>query len=85
MSPGSLHAQCAEHLGTTPAAWQLVRRLDHGRERFAAGDEVAAVAQSLGFSSPCYFAHAFRREVGIPPSQYAALRGRVTDEAVLEW
>jgi AraC-like DNA-binding protein len=85
MSPGSLHALCAEHLGTTPAAWQLARRLDRARERLAAGDGVAAVARSLGFSSPRYFAHAFRREVGIAPSQYAGLRERVAEEGVLEW
>lgn len=85
MSPGSLHALCAEHLGTTPATWQLARRLDRARERLAAGDGVAAVARSLGFSSPRYFAHAFRREVGIAPSQYAGLRERVAAEGVLEW
>lgn len=85
MSAGSLHALCAEHLGTTPAAWQLARRLDLARERLAAGDEVAGVARSLGFSSPRYFAHAFRREVGIAPSQYAGLRERVAQVGVLEW
>ena len=85
MSPGNLHALCSEHLGTTPAAWQLARRLDRARERLAAGDGVAAVARSLGFSSPRYFAHTFRREVGIPPSQYADLRARVAEEGPLEW
>jgi AraC-like DNA-binding protein len=85
MSPGSLHARCAEHLGTTPAAWQLARRLDRARERLTAGDGVATVARSLGFTSPRYFAHAFRREVGISPSQYADMRQRVSDKGVLEW
>lgn len=85
MSPGSLHVLCAEHLGTTPAAWQLARRLDRARECLAAGDGVAAVARSLGFSSPRYFAHTFRREIGIPPSQYADLRSRIAEMGPLEW
>lgn len=85
MSPGTLHALCAEHLGTTPAAWQLARRLDRARELLAGGAEVAVVARSLGFSSPRYFAHAFRREIGIAPAQYAGLRRRVEHEPVLAW
>ena len=85
MSPGTLHALCAAHLGSTPAAWQLSCRLDHARERLAAGEAVADVAEALGFSSPRYFAHAFRREVGVPPSQFAALRRRARQDETLAW
>lgn len=85
ISPGTLHALYGEHLGATPAAWQLARRLDRARDRIAAGEAVADVARTLGFSSPRYFAHAFRREVGIAPSLFAGLRARVCSEPTLAW
>ncbi len=85
ISPGGLHALCAEHLGLTPAAWQLARRLDRARDLLADGIAVATVARTLGFSSPRYFAHAFRREVGIAPGGFAALRQRAAGEPALDW
>jgi len=85
ISPARLHALCARHLGTTPAAWQLTQRLSLARERLAAGISVNTVADELGFSSPRYFAYAFRREVGVPPSRYAEVRALARKGPALRW
>jgi AraC-like DNA-binding protein len=85
MSPATLHALCAEHVRTTPAAWQLANRLDRARAMLAAGAAVTQVAADLGFSSPRYFAHAFRREVGISPSRFAALQQCARNEPARDW
>jgi len=85
LSPARLHELCVRHLGCTPAAWQLDQRLAFARRRLAEGQPVAQVAAELGFSSPRYFAHAFRREVGVKPSGYADLSRRALAEPCLDW
>lgn len=55
--------------GCTPADFLLERRLERARELLARpGATVAATAAALGFSSPQYFATAFRRVYGCAPS-----------------
>ena len=49
------------------------------------GASVREVVQQLGFSSPRYFAHVFRREIGVPPSLYAQIRAEARTYAVLDW
>lgn len=85
ISPAQVHALCVRHLGTTPAAWQLARRLDAAREAIAGGEAVGSVAARFGFSSPRYFAYAFRREVGVPPSLYAQARAAARTGGVHAW
>lgn len=85
LSPATLHALCAKHLGTTPASWLLNHRLMRARDQLLEGDSVTDVARRLGFSSPRYFAHAFRREVGVQPSLYAAVAQAARTEATRTW
>ncbi len=85
ISAAHLHELCVRHLGSTPAAWQLTLRLDLARARLVQGQSVALVAAALGFSSPRYFAHAFRREVGVQPSGYAELRRLALVEPSRDW
>ncbi len=81
----TLHAWCRRHAGTTPAAWQLTHRLSLARDQLAAGIPVTEIARRLGFSSARYFAHAFRREVGMPPSLYAQVRAAAMAEPCRDW
>jgi len=85
LSPATLHALCAKHLGTTPASWLLNHHLMRARHDLLAGASVAEISHRFGFSSPRYFAHAFRREVGVQPSLYADVAHAARTEATRTW
>lgn len=51
-----------EHIANT--------RIDLAKRRLLAGDSIKAIAYSLGFSSPSSFCFAFRRSVGVTPSDF---------------
>lgn len=51
-----------EHIANT--------RIDLAKRRLLAGDSIKAVAYSLGFASPSSFCFAFRRSVGVTPSDF---------------
>lgn len=56
--------------GLTLGQWrdrELLRTAENSLKR---GDRVAAVSESLGFSDPSYFARWFRKQTGLPPSQW---------------
>lgn len=55
--------------GTTIHAYRTELRLRAALERIGDGEELAAVALSLGFSSHSHFTHAFRRRFGVAPSK----------------
>jgi AraC family transcriptional regulator len=46
------------------------RRMESARRLLVAGENVKTIAFALGFSSPSSFTFAFRRAVGISPSQF---------------
>lgn len=48
----------------------LKMKMDTARDLLRQGQNVSAVAESLGFDSPNYFSAAFKREVGVTPGQY---------------
>jgi AraC-like DNA-binding protein len=54
--------------------WRAQARLLAALARLAAGEKVTSVALDLGYDSPSAFAALFRRQFGVPPSQY--FRGR---------
>ena len=65
-------------LQLTPSRWLLSLRLDAAIEALAGPSTVAQVAAQCGFADHSAFTRAFRRYVGLSPSQYRKLR-RATD------
>ncbi len=55
--------------GTTIHAYRTELRLRAALERIGDGEELAAVALALGFSSHSHFTHVFRRRFGALPSK----------------
>ena len=60
------------HVGLPPHAYQLHVRLSIARRRLAAGEPVATIAHSLGFSDQSHFTKHFKRAFGLPPARYRA-------------
>lgn len=52
------------------------RRMETAKRLLMAGESVKTIAFSLGFSSPSSFTFAFRRGIGISPSQFRRRQGR---------
>lgn len=61
-------------LQLTPGRWLLSLRLDAAIEALAGVDTVAQVAAQCGFADHSAFARAFRRHVGVSPTQYRQMR-----------
>jgi AraC-like DNA-binding protein len=58
-------------LGTSPKAFAEKLRLNlAGQYLHQGGMTVAKVAELLGYSSPFHFSRAFKRQFGVPPSQW---------------
>ncbi|MEO6625228.1 MAG: helix-turn-helix domain-containing protein [Burkholderiaceae bacterium] len=57
-------------LQLTPGRWLLSLRLDAAIEALSGTDTVAQVAAQCGFADHSAFARAFRRHVGVSPTQY---------------
>ena len=68
-------------LQLTPSRWLLSLRLDAAIEALAGPSTVAQVAAQCGFADHSAFARAFRRHVGLSPSQYRKLRGATDPRA----
>jgi len=61
------------HAGLSPADWLVRYRIKRAGEMLAAGGtSAAAVGKACGFSSPQYFNSVFRKQTGVPPSQWAS-------------
>lgn len=56
--------------GISPMAWRARAKMRQACRLLGEGLAVKAVARQLGFVDPSAFARAFRRHVGIPPSDY---------------
>ncbi|MGN6419994.1 MAG: helix-turn-helix domain-containing protein [Pseudobacter sp.] len=46
------------------------RNMQTAKEALQAGESIASVSGKLGYSSLVHFSYAFKREFGVPPSQY---------------
>jgi AraC-like DNA-binding protein len=66
-------ARCfRETVGMAPHQYQKLLRLQAGRRLLEAGDSVRDVAERTGFADAAHFARAFRRWLGVSPSQWAS-------------
>lgn len=57
--------------GLTPHAYQLDRRIHHGRELLKRGMPLADVAQAVGFADQSHFQRVFRSRVAATPAVYS--------------
>jgi transcriptional regulator GlxA family with amidase domain len=77
MSLRTFHRRCAEQLGTTPAKMVEGLRVEHARTLLATTAlGTKTVASRSGFRSTSRMARAFRRMLGVSPSDYALLHAR---------
>nr|WP_232504691.1 AraC family transcriptional regulator [Acidovorax delafieldii] len=58
--------------GMTPHAWLLNRRVNLGRKRILAGENIAAVAYDLGFADQAHFQRVFKAHAGVTPGAFRA-------------
>lgn len=71
MSIRTLHRRCAEQLQLTPAKLIERLRVEHARTLLAAGRrEAKTIARLSGFVTNARMAAAFRRNLGVRPSDY---------------
>lgn len=77
LTPRQLRTACSRWLGHPPRALLQAERLRLAAGLLAHGGfAIAEVAARAGFADPFYFARAFRRHAGCPPSAYrSAWRG----------
>ena len=62
-------------MGMSPSRCQITLRLDKARRLLRETKKsVMAVALDVGYTNPSHFAQLFRRETGLPPSDYRRQR-----------
>ena len=73
MSSTHFYQQFTRTFGTTPKDYVLRAKIEHAeRLLLARADTVSDIAHMLGFSTSQHFGTAFRRYVGMSPTQYRA-------------
>jgi len=70
LSPHHLLRVFRSSLGETPHEFLTRQRIDRAKSALRAGRTVTEVCFEVGFSSVGSFSALFRRQVGVPPSQY---------------
>ena len=58
------------HHGLTPAAYQMVQRLNHARRLLSLGSPIAHAAIDCGFYDQSHFVRYFKKYTGTTPSEY---------------
>jgi AraC family transcriptional regulator, arabinose operon regulatory protein len=73
LSPSRLSHLFTEQVGTSPARFVELRRIERAQALLASSSlPVGAIAEATGFSSQFYFATRFRALAGMSPSQWRA-------------
>lgn len=70
ITPKTIHRLFFKETGMTFGQWRQQARLLTALERLAQGEKVLSVALGLGYNSPSAFATMFKRQFGVPPSQF---------------
>lgn len=70
LSPRTMSRLFRLEVGCSFAQWRQQALLTHALERLARGEQVAAVADALGYASPSNFIVMFRRCFGESPGRY---------------
>lgn len=75
-SPQHLNRRFQRELGVTPLKYLMRLRLERAARLLTETQLTAtAIAQSLGFDDPAYFARAFKRHFGLSPQRYRTTVG----------
>lgn len=64
-------------IGTSPHEYVTALRLERAKTLLSGGEGVSETARKCGFSSLYYFSAAFKRRVGVSPSDYARAYGKI--------
>ena len=57
--------------------YAILQRIEYAKELLSYGDRsISEIAWELGFSSPAHFSAQFRKETGMSPRQFNALRDK---------
>ncbi|HYE00616.1 MAG TPA: AraC family transcriptional regulator [Alphaproteobacteria bacterium] len=72
LSPSYLVRAFKARYGLTPHAYQLNRRIQHGRRELRRGRPIVDVALEAGFADQAHFQRVFKRHVAATPGQFAA-------------
>ncbi len=72
MSPFYFTQQFKQATGTTPHQFVIACRVERARELLVAGrDEIADIAQQVGFAHQSHLTHHFKRRLGVTPKDVA--------------
>lgn len=82
LSVAQLERHLLALLQLTPGRWLLSLRLEAALRHLAHGLPIAHVAAESGFSDHSAFTRAFRRHVGLTPTEYRQLRPAEVEQAV---
>jgi AraC family transcriptional regulator len=76
LSPSHFCTAFRQSFGMPPHRWLMARRIERAKALLAAPGplvSISEVALACGFATSAHFAAAFRRRVGVSPSQWRAL------------
>ncbi len=60
-------------LGSTPTEYSRLRRMEEAALLLRGGDEtLAVIASRVGYADPAFFAHSFKKIMGVSPGKYRA-------------
>jgi len=76
LSSSYLSALFAKFVKTSPINYQIAVKLKKSRLLLAKGVSVTKVSDEVGFNSLHHFSRIFKKQFGIPPSQFAIQRRR---------
>lgn len=75
LSPYALLRAFRRHIGLTPHAYQVQRRVEAAKERLSRGEAIASVATEIGFFDQSHLGRHFKRVVGVTPRAF--IRGAI--------
>lgn len=76
LSPPQFRRVFRAALGSAPTEYSRLRRMEEAALLLRGGDEtIAVIASRVGYADPAFFAHSFKKIMGISPGKYRAQSG----------
>ena len=76
ISASYLSALFKKYFNTSPVNYQITLKLRSAKLRLAKGQTVTKVAQDVGFNSLHHFSRLFKKQFGMPPSNFSLISRR---------